>query len=187
MKSQEISPPIHQVRRQDRAIGDEAWIKGFLRRAAVGVLASAVDGQPFINTNLFVYDEQEHVIYMHTAARGRTHDNLANDGKVCFSASEMGRLLPADTAMEFSVEYASVVVFGEATIVQDSETARHGLQLLLDKYFAHLRPGEDYHEITHQELKKTTVYRINIVQWSAKRKQVAEDFPGAFFYGEAPE
>jgi nitroimidazol reductase NimA-like FMN-containing flavoprotein (pyridoxamine 5'-phosphate oxidase superfamily) len=181
------TPPIYQVRRQDRAVGDEAWIKDFLKRAPVGVLASVAGGQPFINTNLFVYAEQEHAIYMHTAAKGRTHDNLENDEKVCFSASEMGRLLPADTAMEFSVEYASVVVFGRVTILRDPEQAKHGLQLVLDKYFPHLRPGMDYHGITLQELKKTAVYRIEIEQWSAKRKQVAEDFPGAFVYGQQPK
>ncbi|NJK79079.1 MAG: pyridoxamine 5'-phosphate oxidase family protein, partial [Chloroflexaceae bacterium] len=46
-----------------------------------------------------------------------------------------GRLLPADVALEFSVEYSGVMVFGSATIVQDEAEASHALQLLLDKYF----------------------------------------------------
>jgi nitroimidazol reductase NimA-like FMN-containing flavoprotein (pyridoxamine 5'-phosphate oxidase superfamily) len=94
----------------------------------------------------------------------------------------MGRLLPADTALEFSVEYASVVIFGVGALVSDYEQAGTALQLLLDKYAPHLRPGEHYRPITIEELKRTAVYRISIEQWSGKRKQVTPDFPGAFLY-----
>jgi nitroimidazol reductase NimA-like FMN-containing flavoprotein (pyridoxamine 5'-phosphate oxidase superfamily) len=172
------------MRRQDRAVTDEGWIKEFLHRAAFGVLATAYEGQPFINTNLFAYDEKAHAIYLHTATRGRTPANIAANERVCFSISEMGRLLPADVALEFSVEYAGVMVFGAATILTDEAEKRHGLQLLLDKYFPHLRSGKDYRAITVEELQITAVYRIDIEQWSGKQKKVGEDFPGAFLYGE---
>lgn len=171
-----------QVRRRDRAVEDEAWIVAFLRRAAVGVLATAHDGQPFINSNLFVYDPDRRAIYLHTARTGRTHSNVEADGRVCFHVFEMGRLLPADTALEFSVEYGGVTVFGCASMVTDPAEARHGLQLLLDKYFPHLRPGVDYRPITDDELACTAVYRIDVETWSGKRKAVTEDFPGAFVY-----
>ena len=170
------------VRRKDRQMTDEAWIKTMLHECATCTLATAADGQPFINMNLYAYDEAAHVIYMHTARHGRTRENIANDGRVCFSVSEMGRLLPADTALEMSVEYASVIVFGRAGIVDDPTEACHALQLLLDKYFAHLRSGVDYRPITDEELARTAVYRIAIDDLSAKRKRVADDFPGAFTY-----
>lgn len=176
------SQPRATVRRSDRAITDEAWIRAFLHRAAYGVLATAHEGQPFINTNLFAFDEAAHVLYMHTARIGRTRASVEADGRVCFSVSEMGRLLPADTALEFSVEYAGVTVFGRASVVGDEGEARHGLQLLLDKYFPHLQPGADYRPITDDELARTTVYRIDIEEWSAKQKVAADDFPGAVWY-----
>jgi nitroimidazol reductase NimA-like FMN-containing flavoprotein (pyridoxamine 5'-phosphate oxidase superfamily) len=170
------------VRRSDRAVTDETWIRAFLHQAAFGALATVHDGQPFINTNLFAFDEAAHALYMHTARIGRTRANVEADGRVCFSIAEMGRLLPADTALEFSVEYAGVTVFGHARVVTDEAEARHGLQLLLDKYFSHLRPGPDYRPITDEELARTTVYRIDIEAWSAKQKAAADDFPGAFLY-----
>ncbi len=180
--------PITHARRQDRAITDEAWIRAFLHRADFGALATVHDGQPFINTNLFAYDEAAHAIYTHTARAGRTRSNVAEDGKVCFSISEMGRLLPAAEALEFSVEYAGVMVFGTAVFVADPVEAEHGLQLLLDKYAPHLRPGRDYRPIIPAELKRTAVYRINIESWSGKQKQAPDDFPGAYRYEDvAPE
>jgi hypothetical protein len=172
------------IRRGDRAVEDVAWIKAFLHRAPFGILATSSEGQPFVNSNLFVYDEAGHAIFMHTASTGRTRANVEANSLVCFHVAEMGRLLPAEEALEFSVEYAGVTVFGRAGIVSDADEATRGLQLLLDKYFPHLQPGRNYRPITAQELARTAVYRIDIESWSGKRKRVGDDFPGAFRYGE---
>ncbi len=178
--------PRTQVRRKDRVVTDDAWIRDLLRQAPTGTLATACDGQPFVNMNLFVYAEDEHAIYLHTARNGRTRANVEAGERVCFAVSTMGRLLPAPTALEFSVEYAGVVVFGRGEVVADPDAARRALQRLLDKYFAHLRPGQDYWPITDEELAVTTVYRIRIDSWSGKQKVAPADFPGAFRYGEPP-
>ena len=63
------------LRRRDRGVEDEAWIRELLRESATGVLATVNDGQPFLNSNLFVYDEAEHAIWMHTASTGRTRSS----------------------------------------------------------------------------------------------------------------
>src|SRR3954451_10996862 len=173
--------PPNRVRRHDRAIEDDAWIRDFLRTAPSGSLATAHDGQPFINTNLFVYDETTNAIYMHTARVGRTRANVMADERVCFSVSRMGRFLPADTAFEFSVEYAGVVVFGRAHIVADTAEAACALQMLLDKYAPHLQPSVDYRPATAKELGRTSVYKIEIDRWSGKMKKADADFPGAFY------
>jgi nitroimidazol reductase NimA-like FMN-containing flavoprotein (pyridoxamine 5'-phosphate oxidase superfamily) len=171
------------VRRRDRSVDDEAWIRAFLHSGAVGMLATVADGQPFINSNLYVYDEAAHCIYTHTAKAGRTRSNIDSGGDhVCFTIMEMGRLLPAPEALEFSVEYAGVAVFGSAHTVEDDDEATHALQLLLDKYAPHLTAGVDYRPPVPEELKRTAVFRIDIHEWSGKKKEVAEDFPGAFWY-----
>ncbi len=163
---------------------DEAWIREMLEKAPVGVLAMAADGVPYTNTNLFVFDGETNAIYMHTAWEGRTRATIAANPRVCFSVSEMGRLLPADTSKGMSVEYASVVVEGRAVIVEDRAEAEHALVRLLKKYFPHLTYTNDYAPITPEELAETTVYRVEIESWSGKRKQAAADFPGAFEYGK---
>ena len=182
MSKDYLNLPPTEMRRADRGITDDEWIGAFLTRTAVGTLATVHDDQPFLNTNLFVYDGERHVIYMHTANVGRTPANIANHNKVCFTAFEMGRLLPAKEALEFSVEYQSVMVFGTAVLVTDDSEAEHGLQILLDKYAPHLRPERDYRPIMPEELKRTAVFRIDISEWIGKKKAVAADFPGAFEY-----
>ena len=180
-----VNSLFSQIRRSDREIGDDAWIRRYLRLAPFGFLATVSDGQPFLNSNLFVFDETRPQIYMHTARMGRTRANLEGRSRVCFSVAEMGRLLPAAEALEFSVEYLGVTVFGEGEVVVDTAEAEIALQMLLDKYFSHLKPGPDYRPITPEELGRTSVYRISIESWSAKRKSVEAGFPGAFLYKKA--
>lgn len=175
----------NKVRRRDREVTDEGWIRDFLGLAPYGALATVRDGRPFINSNLFVYVPDDHAIYFHTARVGRTQANIdaaAGGAAVCFSAFNMGRLLPAKQALSFSVEYEGVVVFGTGTVIADPVDAARILQLLLDKYAPHLKPGVDYEPINDEELMRTTVFKIDIESWSAKKKEVAEDFPGAFTY-----
>ena len=176
--------PINQPLRKDRA-KDDTWIKAYLKRVPFGMLATEYEGQPFIKPTLFVYDEAEHAIYIHGALQGRMRTTLELNPRVSFCIAEMGRLLPADTAMEVGVEYASVVVYGRAELLSDADQARHGLQLLLDRYFPHLKPSIDYREILPQELDITAVYRIKIESWSGKEDRAKDDFPGAFTY-QAP-
>jgi nitroimidazol reductase NimA-like FMN-containing flavoprotein (pyridoxamine 5'-phosphate oxidase superfamily) len=170
------------MRRSDRARNEDGWIRAFLHRAPAGALATVHEEQPFINSNLFVYDEADERIYLHTANSGRLQSNLRHEEKVCFTAFEMGRLLPADVALEFSVEYSSVIVFGRGSEVADDAEATRALQLLLDKYFPHLQPGVDYRPPVEEELRRTAVYRIAIDSWTGKEKKVEADFPGALWY-----
>jgi len=181
-KDSRVTSHHNWPRRRDRAVNDDAWIVDFLGSAPFGTLASSVDGQPYQNMNTFVYDPETHALYMHTAGQGRLRTELEANEKVSFCAGRMGRLLPADTAREFSVEYESVVIFGRASIVDDMSLARSKMQLLIDKYFTHLKPGRDYRPITDAEVVEITVIRVDVESWSGKRKLVDDDAPGAFLF-----
>jgi len=170
------------VRRKDRAVDDDAWIAAFLKQSPFGAMATVHEGQPFINANIFVYDEAEHAIFMHSARTGRTSANASAPARVCFSVSDMGRLLPADTAFSMSVEYAGVVVFGTARLLSEDTERRRALALLLGKYFPHLAEGDDYRPPNDDEMALTAVYRIDIEEWSGKRKIGDPEHPGAFLY-----
>ncbi|MBI5030913.1 MAG: pyridoxamine 5'-phosphate oxidase family protein [Chloroflexi bacterium] len=176
--------PFSPVKRKDRAVEDEAWIRSMLHRAAIGIMATANAGQPYIVARHFVFDETANAIYMHGALAGRTRTDIEANPRVCFSVNEIGRMLPAPTAFAMGGEYASVVVFGHASAVSDPVEATRALQMLIEKYFVYLEYGKDYRAVQPEELARTLVYRIDIEEWSGKRKQAAEDFPGAFWFGE---
>lgn len=183
MSGDDSSRTFGGIRRRDKA-RDDAWIRDFLRSGAWGALATVRDGQPFINTNLYVFDEEANAIYLHTARSGRTRSNVERNGPVCFSVAEMGRILPDEIALEFSVEYAGVTVFGRAAVVEDDGEKARALQLLLDKYAPHLKPDRDYRPANQKELERTSVFRIDIESWSGKANVKPADFPGAFWYDD---
>lgn len=158
------------MRRADRAIPDEAGIKALLRDADFGFIATSVRQQPYLRPNLFWYDEDTRRIYFHSAQGGRTMDNVRRNPNVCFGVARMGALLPAEKALDFSNEYASVIVFGKARVLEGDEEKRRGLQGLLEKYFPDRRPGRDYRPITQSELDRTAVYALEIETWSGKQK-----------------
>jgi len=156
------------IRRADRAITNDAEIARLLHRADVCRIATSVHDQPFISANTFWYDGER--LFFHTAKAGRTLSNVQQNPRVCIEVDWRDRWLPADTAMEFSVEYTGVVVFGRAYLLDDDAEKERALQGLLDKYFPNLKPGVDYRPITPEELKQTAVFAVDIEAWSGKRK-----------------
>ena len=80
----------------------------------------------------------------------------------------MGKLLPSNVALEFSLQYRSVMVFGIAHIIEDDEEKRNALYELIRKYFPKMQAGKEYRPITDKELKHTSVYAIQIESWSGK-------------------
>lgn len=181
--SEDFAQPLNKIRRSDRS-KDEPWIQSFLAQGEAGTMATVSNDQPFLVTRNYAYDAERHAIYLHGAVRGRTFENAQSNSRVCFSVSEMGRLLPDKKAQEFGVEYSGVVIFGTVNIVEEANEAAHGLQLLMDKYFPQFELGKDYEPVGESALKVTAVYRIDIESWSGKERKVQDDFPGAFYYAD---
>ena len=147
---------------------DEAWMRAFLQTAQVGHVATQWDDQPFVTPTMFWYDESNQRIIFHSNLAGRVRANLEHSPKVCLEASEMGRLLPSNVALEFSVQYRSVMVFGTVRILESNEEKRAALTGLLEKYFPKMQAGREYRPITEKELKRTSVYELEIESWSGK-------------------
>ena len=95
-------------------------------------------------------------------------ENIERNPKVCLEASQLGKLLPSNIALEFSLQYRSVLVFGTAHILEDAEEKRAALYGLIGKYFPGMEAGKEYRPITDKELKRTSVYAIEIESWSGK-------------------
>ncbi len=162
-----------RLRRADRAMRDPDDIEALLQRGRFGYAATTSGDQPFLHPTTFWYDRSARRIYFHGARQGRTLENVTQNPRVCFGVAEMGRLLPAEKACNFSLEYASVCVFGRVRLVEEEGEKRRGLQGLLDKYFPELRPIKDYSPITQAQLSKTTVYAIEVEAWSGKQRVAA--------------
>ena len=160
--------PPTAFQRRPHLTRDDAWIKAFLKEARVGHIATSVDGQPFITPTTFWFDEENHQVAFHSNVVGRIRSNIETNSKVSLEASELGKMLPSNVALEFSLQYRSVMVFGTARVVTDPAEARRLLYGLIGKYFPGMTAGKEYREITEKELRATSVYAIQIESWSGK-------------------
>jgi len=160
--------PANSMRRPQNACDDD-WVRQFLQHAPLGHVATRWEDQPFITPTNFWYDPERHAIYFHSNIVGRVRANCERYPQVCFEASRSGRLLPANTALEFSIQYESVIAFGKVRVVEDEEEQRWALYGLIEKYFPGMQPGKHYRPITDAERKRTSVYAIQIESWSGKR------------------
>ncbi len=182
-----MTPQHLHPRRGDRS-RDEEWIRAFLARGGAAVLALVRDGRPLCLPRLYVFDPGRNAIYLHGAHGGEVGGALeAGPGEgvpAALTVFEMGRLLPADEAGEFGLEYASVAVSGEMMVVEDPVEAEHGLRLLMEKYAPHLQAGTDYQPITPEEVARTCVLRLSIRAWSGKERSVEAAAVGAYRFEE---
>ena len=147
---------------------DDDWIRAFLKEVKVGHIATSLDGQPFVNPTTFWYDEENHQVVFHSNVAGRVRSNIESNPQVSLEASELGRLLPSNVALEFSLQFRSVVIFGAARLISDPVEARRSLYGLIGKYFPNMRAGKEFREITDKELRATSIYALKIESWSAK-------------------
>jgi hypothetical protein len=164
-----MTQPINRVRRRNRAVEDESWIRAFLRESRYGVVATESEGQPFATPVTFVFDEATNSLYFHTSPAGRVSANLARNPRCCFNASRAGSLLGSETAANFDIEYESVTVFGRAQSLAGEAEKLAALRLIVARYFPDFPLDGSVPLASAETLARTAVYRIPIESWSGKR------------------
>lgn len=157
-------------RRRDRMVRDEAWIREMLQYSLFCTVASVSEGQPFLRPSAFVYNEDDHAIYIHGAHSGQTIDNVDADDRVCLCVYAVGAMRPHRRVFEGFQEQAGVIVFGSAVPVTDNDKKHQMMQALAEKHFPHLEKDIDYDPASQEEIDETTVLCIKIDQWSGKMK-----------------
>ena len=162
----ENPPTVHQ--RLTEYIRDDNWIREFLHRGQIAHIASLWDNQPFVTPSTYLFDESNHRLIFHSNIAGRIRANIEHQPRVCAEVSELGRFLPSNVALEFSLQFRCVVVFGRAFILDDEQEQREVMHRLIAKYFNKMLPGNDYRPASEKELKRTSVYEVKIQSWSGK-------------------
>jgi uncharacterized protein len=93
--------PASAQRRRELVM--DAATRELIQRAQLGHIATLWDDQPFINPTTFWHDAVRHEVVFHSNVVGRMRANAERPPRTCFEASEVGRLLPSNVALEFSL------------------------------------------------------------------------------------
>jgi uncharacterized protein len=170
-----------------RGAYDRAAVHQILDEALICHLGFVVDGQPFVIPTIHVRIGE--TIYVHGSPASRMLRTLAQGVPACVTVTHVDGLVLARSAFHHSMNYRSVVVFGTATVVDDSEKKFEVLHALTD----HLIRGrwDEIRRPSPHELKRTLLLAIPIDEASAKVRvgpplDEEEDYTLAVWAGVLP-
>ena len=146
-----------------RAAYDESTIHAILDASLIGHVGVVASGRPVVIPMLYGRDGD--AVYLHGSVASRLLRDLAGGVDVCLTVTLIDGLVLARSAFHHSMNYRSVVAFGRARRVEGHEQ-EHGLRVISE----HLAPGrwDEVRPPTEQELKVTSVLRLDIEEASAK-------------------
>ena len=136
-----------------------------LEHTPVARLATVdADGMPYVVPVNYVYTDGR--LYVHGKLSGRKMDNLARDPRVCFEVDEMQGLVLSEepNPCRTNTAYRSVIVRGEAAVLEDMERKLFALRAIADKYTPQFRDLS----IPPAAAAKTAVIEISICNISGK-------------------
>lgn len=112
-----------------------------------------------------IHWRQEDYVYWHGSRAARSLQTNATS-EVCLTVTLMDGLVLARSAFSHSMNFRSVMIFGQAKIIDDVEEKTQSLKHLVD----HLYPErwDTLRNMTRKELNATTVLALPITEASAK-------------------
>lgn len=119
--------PRYHVRRTDRELTEPEAIASVLRRGKYATIALVQDGEPYVVTLSYGWDEEGGALYFHLAREGRKLDAIAAEPRVCATVIVDGGY----EQTKCKHHYESVVLTGTMSLVEDGEEARHGMRVLV--------------------------------------------------------
>ena len=124
----------------------------------------AVDGRAWVMPT--TYARVGDAVYLHGAAGNFALRTLAGGAEVCVTVTLLDGLVFAKSAFHHSMNYRSVMLFGQATAVTDPAEKTTALLAIVD----HMQAGRsaETRSPTASELRATLVVRLVIDEGSAK-------------------
>lgn len=115
-----------------------------------------------------IYGRSGNEIFIHGSTASRMIKNLVEGFDCCATITRVNDLVLAKSAFHHSMNYESVVVFGRAMPVTDSEEKMEALKIITN----HIIPNrwEEVRLPNEKELKGTAVLKLSLEQASAKRR-----------------
>lgn len=150
------------MRRKEKEVCSREVMEKLLDSAQIIRIGLIDGGEPYIVPMLFGYRAGS--IYMHSAREGRKIDIIKKGGMVCFEVEEAGEVTEKDTPCKWTLDYVSVVGWGEARIIEDREEMRKGLDVIMLHY-----GGKPPFEYSESSLTKMLVIRVDIASMTCKR------------------
>ena len=160
------TPPSDRTRARrahERARYDRPSLDAILDAGLLCHVGYVIDGTPYVTPTLYWRDGDR--VYWHGSSASRML-RAADGAEVCVTVSHLDGLVLARSGFHHSVNYRSVMLFGRAHKVDDTDELEAQLELFMEQ----ILPGRwaDLRPPTVQEIKATTLLSLAIDEASAK-------------------
>ncbi len=155
------------MRRKDRELTNRDDIISIMKDCDVCRIGFADQGVPYIvPLNFGMVDENDQLtLYFHGASNGRKVDLAKTNPTVCFEM-DCGHELCEDEKMacEFTMEFRSVIGYGQLTLIKDMDERKKALNSIMLKYTE--REDFEYHQ---HYLEQISVFKLVVSEMSGKQ------------------
>jgi len=148
------------MRRKDKEVTGAKDIEEIIRRANICRLALCEGDRPYIVPLCFGYENGK--LYFHSASQGRKLEILENNRNVCFEMDIDQGLVSGEAPCKYGFRYRSVVGFGRASFIRDTESKREALGIIMKNY------SEGVFDFTESKVAGTTIIKVDIEDITGK-------------------
>ena len=154
----------------ERAVPEEA--AEILKNGLVAHVGFIEDGLPYVIPLSYHYDDQNpERIYLHGSIRSRVMELLATGSPVCVTVTLTDGLVYSRKAMNHSMNYRSVVLFGTARELTDHDEKFALFDQMVQRYFPDRILERDYNPPPAADLGVTSLVEVQIEEWNAKARR----------------
>ena len=111
---------------------DTQEIDLIISKANVCRLGLSVDNNPYIVPLNFGYKER--CLYFHTPKVGKKIDMIKTNNRVCFELDIDCEVAGAENPCDWTMKFRSVVGYGRASLLDDTEEKRRALDIIVEHY-----------------------------------------------------
>lgn len=155
----------YHVRRTDREVTEPGDLSRILAAGRFATIALCHDGEPYVVTLSYGYDEARNALYFHAARAGRKLDAITTDPRACATVI----IDRGYRHGECKHDYESVVIGGTMSIVETTDEKRDGMRILIGHLEQEPAPlWERYHLAGEEELARLNMLRLDIETMTGK-------------------
>ena len=154
------------MRRADREITSKPEIIEIINKCDVCRLAFSDNNIPYIvPMNFgFDYEKEKLTLFFHGADEGKKHDIFRKNPVACFEMDCSHKLIEADVACNYTMEYESVIGSGNVHYCVEKPEKIHALKKLMKKYVK-----DREFDFPDHVLETVTVFKLDVSEFTGKR------------------
>ncbi len=149
------------MRRKDQEITNRKDIESIIQKSLICRLAMADEHEPYIVPLNFGF--KDNTLYFHSAKKGKKLDILKKNNRVCCEFDIDLEIKKGDKPCNWGIEYKSVIGFGTASFIEDFESKRKALDIIMEQY-----SGESF-PYSEADLKKVAIIKVELQNVTGKR------------------